>query len=693
MPRPQTGFIGPSRFPPFRAVRGGFHNQPKVEGLCGRGPHGTFSMIDPANLAIALGGEVTSGDEIRAPGPGHSPEDRSLKVKIDPRAPDGFVANSFSGDDWKECKDYVREKAGLGPFKPNGRSRKGSARAATSSSPRGKPQRRQRTERGSSGPKGIVEAQYDYRDENGALLYQIIRLKPKGFYQRRPDGNGGWDHKLDGVRRVIYRWPEILQFPDGSVFVCEGEKDADRVASLGHCATTVASGKWTEDCVKALAGRHIMVLQDNDGAGEKKALAAAQAMHGVATSIRVVLLPDLKPGGDVSDWLDADPQRAGRLVDVCLSVPEWTPAKTAPIGGKFDADELRALYSEKLLQIRNDRGQGIPSAFAIDISNTMFGGLCYALGDHVKGRAQLNIIAADVGSGKTTCAFAFIAALTEYAETHQDWPAGVIYSCEQIAQCDAAYRELSKLLPDQVAVWSREHDPKCKDRERLQEPAAEFTQAELIDYPVIVVTHEFLRVGGDKVRLWADGDQKRYRSLTIIDERPEWTDVFDLTIRQAHEIKEELVAKGASEIVNQSVAKLCDLMAKYELNDENRIKVIEDDNSVLWFTGIEAKGVASKYASITRLRELFSFAKALTQCCAFSAPSGNITHFVGWTPAFQIHPGSVLLDATATFDAAHSIAGGRQGVSIEPVKYDNLEIVHVPRHTPKQLRPFFRNEK
>jgi hypothetical protein len=39
------------------------------------------------------------------------------------------------------------------------------------------------------------------------------------------------------------------------VFVCEGEKDADRVASLGLCATTVASGEWTSDCIKALAGR------------------------------------------------------------------------------------------------------------------------------------------------------------------------------------------------------------------------------------------------------------------------------------------------------------------------------------------------------------------------------------------------------------------------------------------------------
>ena len=89
-----------------------------------------------------------------------------------------------------------------------------------------------------------------------------------------------------------------------------------------------ASGKWTDTCVQALAGRDIIVLQDNDGAGEKKALEAAQALHSVAKTIRIVLLPDLPPGGDVSDWLDADPQRASKLDAVCFDVPEWTPALT-----------------------------------------------------------------------------------------------------------------------------------------------------------------------------------------------------------------------------------------------------------------------------------------------------------------------------------------------------------------------------
>jgi putative DNA primase/helicase len=142
----------------------------------------------------------------------------------------------------------------------------------------------------------------------------------------RPAGNGDWIWSLGEKRRVIYRLPEIVKYPDGTVFVCEGEKDADRVASLRNCATTVASGKWADDCHKPLAGRDIIILQDNDSAGVKRALEAAQVLHGIAKTIRIVLLPDLPPKGDVSDWLDADPQRENTLVDLCLSVPEWTPA-------------------------------------------------------------------------------------------------------------------------------------------------------------------------------------------------------------------------------------------------------------------------------------------------------------------------------------------------------------------------------
>ena len=249
-------------------------------------------------LAKALGGEVNRS-QVLAPGPGHSAIDRSLSVKLDSNAPDGFLVHSFAGDDPLVCRDHVREKAGLEPFKPNGGGRQRASNDAIERALMAAVAGQRR-----DGNKHRIVAKYDYTDATGVLLYQVLRLEPKSFRQRRPDGKGDWIWELD-ERRVLYRWPELLKYPDGTVFICEGEKDADRVAGLGDCATTIAAGKWTEECVTALAGRDVIILEDNDNAGRAKALAAAQALHATAKTIRIVSLPDLSDKGDVSDWLDA----------------------------------------------------------------------------------------------------------------------------------------------------------------------------------------------------------------------------------------------------------------------------------------------------------------------------------------------------------------------------------------------------
>jgi RecA-family ATPase len=271
-------------------------------------------------LANALGGEV-SGGQVRAPGPGHkSPRDRSLSVKLDPGAPDGLLVHSFAGDDPIACKDYVRERAGLEPFKPNGGSPH-SPSGHRHSSDNVKPIRRE-------------VCAYPYKDKDGTVLYWNVRYDPKWFLQCRPDGNGGRIWNLDGSdglkgRRVLYRWQELLEYPDATVFFCEGEKDADRVAGLGYCATTLASGTWTDECVQELAGRDVWVLEDNDDAGRKKALNNATRLHGVAATIRIVPFRELPERGDVSDWLDLG-HDAKDLEDRCLEAPLWTPDTPEP---------------------------------------------------------------------------------------------------------------------------------------------------------------------------------------------------------------------------------------------------------------------------------------------------------------------------------------------------------------------------
>lgn len=47
-----------------------------------------------------------------------------------------------------------------------------------------------------------IVATYDYRDEQGALLFQVVRYKPKDFRQRRPKPSGGWQWSVEDVRAV-----------------------------------------------------------------------------------------------------------------------------------------------------------------------------------------------------------------------------------------------------------------------------------------------------------------------------------------------------------------------------------------------------------------------------------------------------------------------------------------------------------
>src|SRR5215471_13253367 len=67
-----------------------------------------------------------------------------------------------------------------------------------------------RAHRRASSLNAKVIATYDYHDENGVLLFQVCRLHPKTFLQRRPDGSGGWTWKVKGVRQIPYRLPELI---------------------------------------------------------------------------------------------------------------------------------------------------------------------------------------------------------------------------------------------------------------------------------------------------------------------------------------------------------------------------------------------------------------------------------------------------------------------------------------------------
>lgn len=184
---------------------------------------------------------------------------------------------------------------------------------------------------------GPIVAAYVYRDEAGKTLFRVTRHDPKEFLQWRYENSAtaaGWARGVKGVRKVLYRLDELKASDAGAlVFVVEGEKDADALVSLGLIATTNpggadrgghGKGKWLEGYTESLRGRHVVIVPDNDDPGRDHAQLVARALHGVASTVRVLELPGLEPKGDVSDWLGAG-GAAPRLRDLAFETPLWVP--------------------------------------------------------------------------------------------------------------------------------------------------------------------------------------------------------------------------------------------------------------------------------------------------------------------------------------------------------------------------------
>ena len=124
----------------------------------------------------------------------------------------------------------------------------------------------------------VVQA-YDYTDKQGVLLYQNVRYEPKDFRLRRSDGNGGWIWSLDGVDRILYRFPELLKATlQDWVCLTEGEKDTETLRVLGFPATTSgSSSSWRPEFAKFFEGRLVAVFAHNDKVGRRYATTVAKS--------------------------------------------------------------------------------------------------------------------------------------------------------------------------------------------------------------------------------------------------------------------------------------------------------------------------------------------------------------------------------------------------------------------------------
>lgn len=193
---------------------------------------------------------------------------------------------------------------------------------------------------------------YDYVDEGGALLFQVVRYAPKDFRQRRPDGGGGFVWSTKDVRRVVYRLPDITEAiaNERPIFIVEGEKDVDECWRTGLPATCNpgGAGKWQDGLTATFAGADVVIIADNDVPGRTHADDVARKLSGTARRVRVLDLgtvwPQCTEGGDISDWIEAGGD-AATLYAIVDRLPDWRePA--APKDDPADAVEPIDLWGQ-----------------------------------------------------------------------------------------------------------------------------------------------------------------------------------------------------------------------------------------------------------------------------------------------------------------------------------------------------------
>lgn len=156
---------------------------------------------------------------------------------------------------------------------------------------------------------------YEYQDETGFPYMRVTRFEPKTFRQFHWDCDG-WANGKPKTGVLPYRLPEIVARPNDDIWLVEGEKDADTLASLGLLATTAPGGAtaFPRDDIgflKWFDGRRVYAIPDNDEAGAKW---RERVAHGIA-DVKFLHLGGPK---DVTDYIEAGHDIADlvRLQDV-----------------------------------------------------------------------------------------------------------------------------------------------------------------------------------------------------------------------------------------------------------------------------------------------------------------------------------------------------------------------------------------
>jgi len=298
---------------------------------------------------------------------------------------------------------------------------------------------------------------------------------------RQKDGAKTFRWSSKGVKPagMLYRVEQLRKNPEAAVVICEGEKAADAVQKatekgIALGTVTGASGCPTEDILKHLEGRHVVLWPDNDDIGRQHMTRLAKRLQNVAAVLRVVAYPEGTP--EKADAADMDVEQRRELLNAAKPYSPAAEVERPSIISVF-ADVEREVF-----RTLDEYASGTRS----DVVST---GLRCLDGPLIGGwqRGAMSLVAAPSGAGKTTLCIHFAAAVL---------PAPVLMVAPEMTVASLARREILR----RAGASMHDYRKQPKAQERTIAAAMELSQLPLYFVDKLEPSMEEIRAAAEWVK-------------------------------------------------------------------------------------------------------------------------------------------------------------------------------------------------
>lgn len=210
----------------------------------------------------------------------------------------------------------------------------------------------------SNKPPKPASTEYRYGDRLKKIrFYKWTNGKwQKSFCWQHKDNNGSWQKGRGGINPPLYKQELLNNIADHTIYIVEGEKDADTMTDkVGLLAVSAPDGatkgskgkKWDIRFTPLFTDLNVAIIPDNDEAGKNFASLVANELLTVAHSVKVLDLctewENLKEKGDITDIYENEQPSRNKTVAQTVkykieALKDCTTAVTEPLTQAEDTE-------------------------------------------------------------------------------------------------------------------------------------------------------------------------------------------------------------------------------------------------------------------------------------------------------------------------------------------------------------------